>query len=99
MKQLDVVQKQNESLESNLADLENQIAEKDEELEKSRIQCQKLQEDLVETTEILQQQLNQATEKLTKDFATKQSQWAEERKSRGLEICEGYTVNLKKSKL
>lgn len=80
MKQLDVVQKQNEILESNVVDLESKSAQKDEELEKSRIQCQKLQEDLVQTTEILQQQLNQATEKLTKDFSTKQSQWAEERK-------------------
>ncbi|CBY39750.1 unnamed protein product, partial [Oikopleura dioica] len=51
-----------------------------EELEKTRIQAKKLQSDLVETTEILQQQLNQATRELTKEFKDKQNYWAEERK-------------------
>ena len=80
MKQLELVQKQNEILETTQAELESQVLEKDEELEKARVQAHKLQQDLVETTEILQQQLNQATEKLTKDFTAKQNQWAEERK-------------------
>ena len=79
-KQLELVQKQNENYETTQTALEALVAEKDEELEKTRIQAKKLQKDLIETTEILQQQLNQATEKLTKDFSSKQSQWAEERK-------------------
>ena len=80
MKQLDLVQKQNETLELSQSELEKQLAENTEELEKSRVQAAKLQQDLAETTEILQQQLNKATENLSRDFATKQKAWAEERK-------------------
>ena len=80
MKQLDLVQKQNESLELSQSELEKQLTENTEELEKSRVQAAKLQQDLAETTEILQQQLNKATENLSRDFAAKQKTWAEERK-------------------
>ncbi|CAG5090077.1 Oidioi.mRNA.OKI2018_I69.PAR.g12454.t1.cds [Oikopleura dioica] len=80
MKQLDVVQNQNEQLETSKAEVEKLLAENQEELEKTRVQAKKLQSDLVETTEILQQQLNQATRELTKEFKDKQNSWAEERK-------------------
>jgi len=80
MKQLDIVQNQNELLETSKAEVDKLLAENQEELEKTRIQAKKLQSDLVETTEILQQQLNQATRELTKEFKDKQNYWAEERK-------------------
>ena len=80
MKQLDLVQKQNETLEAANNEFEKQINENNEELEKSRVQAAKLQQDLAETTEILQQQLNKATENLSRDFAEKQKVWAAERK-------------------
>ncbi|CAG5101502.1 Oidioi.mRNA.OKI2018_I69.YSR.g17152.t1.cds [Oikopleura dioica] len=80
MKQLDVVQNQNEKLETSKVEVEKLLAENQEELEKTGVQAKKLQSDSVETTEILQQQLNQATRELTKEFKDKQNSWAEERK-------------------
>ena len=80
MKQLDLVQKQNETLEAANADFEAQVEDMSEQVEKSREQAAKLQQDLAETTEILQAQLNKATENLTREFGVKQKEWAEERK-------------------